>query len=60
MPASFLPEGGKREVLRFALNELQRILACISAAVIAAISALVLSYLQEPASVAFATTAVRI
>jgi len=36
------------------------ILACISAAVIAAISALVLSYLQEPASVAFATTAVRI
>jgi len=25
VPASFLPEGGKREVLRFALNELQRV-----------------------------------
>jgi hypothetical protein len=36
------------------------VLACISAVVLAGLGALVLSYVQEPASVAFASEAARI
>jgi hypothetical protein len=36
------------------------IIACVCAAAIAALGALILNYVQEPASVAFATEAVRL
>ena len=36
------------------------ILACVAAAVIAAVAAVALDFLQEPAEVAYATSAVRL